>query len=578
MDRGWMDAIENKLNEVILTLLTVRKQDHCYEYNELLQIFQGLVSVIQSLAQSGDEESSKFNLQVSQIYFNTIEIYLDETHKEAKKWVKGMSLTDWENMLILLSKFQTLVENLDNAIYASKEDLLWLDKSHSRWLRLFEHTTCENIGDKERVSRSFNAFIRNVAVAQAFMSSGMEETNSVMRRVSIGVTMMYYGLFRDRAVRKAQVFYAKPSIEAAQSVWNILDSSLGTRFFKIIVPSVAFNQVLFLPRLANPITLENVKEYSNIVKQTVNPLQITYEMDGIESKFSLRFDNESNRVPVRLIAPETIRKLEPQNGRSCIMCCGGNGRRLNTGLQFNKLIFHIHGGGFISMSSSSHQNYTRKWVNETKLPLFSIDYRKAPEFPFPAALDDVWQAYNWVKAYAAQYLGIGADKIVVVGDSAGGNLALALSFRCIQEKVPVPSGLILCYPAVNLDKCNFTPSLMRTLEDLVVPHTFLKMCVDSYCPDPEMDRSSNPFISPLKASSELLSKLPPVRMFVGTKDPLEDDCWRMLEKLLDAGVDAKMKIYDGVLHGPLSYDMKGGVPECSVLTQQCVQWINELLG
>ena len=62
----------------------------------------------------------------------------------------------------------------------------------------------------------------------------------------------------------------------------------------------------------------------------------------------------------------------------------------------DSIIIHIHGGGFIAMSSRSHQTYTRKWANQLKIPIFSIDYRLAPEFAYPAAIDDCWQAYNWI--------------------------------------------------------------------------------------------------------------------------------------------------------------------------------------
>lgn len=62
----------------------------------------------------------------------------------------------------------------------------------------------------------------------------------------------------------------------------------------------------------------------------------------------------------------------------------------------DKLIIHIHGGGFVAMSSSSHQNYTRIWANELGVPIFSIDYRLAPKWKFPCALVDCWQVYQWL--------------------------------------------------------------------------------------------------------------------------------------------------------------------------------------
>ena len=103
------------------------------------------------------------------------------------------------------------------------------------------------------------------------------------------------------------------------------------------------------------------------------------------------------------------------------------------------ILIHIHGGGFIAHSSSSHQSYTREWAIKLGIPIFSIDYSLAPKYPYPAALDDVWQAYNWILIYCYNhfgnifhYLDVQPKHIIVCGDSAGGNLACALTGLAIK--------------------------------------------------------------------------------------------------------------------------------------------------
>jgi len=91
-------------------------------------------------------------------------------------------------------------------------------------------------------------------------------------------------------------------------------------------------------------------------------------------------------------------------------------------IKVDAIMIHIHGGGFVAMSSSSHQSYSRRWANEIGIPIFSIDYRLAPENAYPAALNDVWQAYYWIVNNCTTYFGIKPEKIIVSGDSAGGNL------------------------------------------------------------------------------------------------------------------------------------------------------------
>jgi len=86
--------------------------------------------------------------------------------------------------------------------------------------------------------------------------------------------------------------------------------------------------------------------------------------------------------------------------------------------------------------------------------------------------------------------------------------------------VRIPDGLMLTYPALCLSLKNFSPSFVLTLEDILIPHTFLKMCLDSYLNGENLDPDTNPLISPLKASRNVLERMPSIRIIVGNKDPL----------------------------------------------------------
>jgi hormone-sensitive lipase len=98
------------------------------------------------------------------------------------------------------------------------------------------------------------------------------------------------------------------------------------------------------------------------------------------------------------------------------------------------------------MSSSSHENYLRKWSKALGVPIISIDYRLAPEHPYPLPLDDVWQAYNWIIKHASDELAMEIDKIILVGDSAGGNLVLGLTYLLILHNRRLPDSIFLAYP------------------------------------------------------------------------------------------------------------------------------------
>jgi hormone-sensitive lipase len=568
---------DSLLNAAVINLLQVNRCDHTYEYNEFLQILQGLAVTVSSLLVNS-EVYPGLNEVSALCYFEILIVYLEEIERESSRWIRGMGNEDYDNLIILLSKLETLAEMFDSSLTSPKDDLFWIPQDSPRWQRLKTRCDIETIGDSERVSSSFNDFVLKVAVGQAFMASGMHEEKGIMQKLSIGVMLIVYNIFKKKALRRTRVFYAKPRLDITRRVWELAESKLGIQFFHISLPKIAYNKVIFIPRIAPSLLQNSIYETSNsgLIHYTA---LMNESLMHTGTKYSLTWDPKKVRVPIRILAPSQVVSIaKEEKNKSHISCCDSEASLYSfPSIQFDKLILHIHGGGFIASSSSSHQNYTRKWVNGLHIPVFSVDYRLAPEHPYPCAIEDVWEAYYWIVKYAKKHLGIHPSKIVIIGDSAGGNLAVALAYKCILSNIQPPSGVILCYPALNLDKCNFTPSMLLSLEDLLIPHTFLKMCADSYVPDPEMDRSSDPYISPLKASPSLLARMPPTRIFVGTQDPFHDDCWRYLEKLVNAGVDARMKVYEGVLHGPLNFDIKGGVPECAVVTQQCMDWVKEFM-
>ena len=132
------------------------------------------------------------------------------------------------------------------------------------------------------------------------------------------------------------------------------------------------------------------------------------------------------------------------------------------------------------MSSFIHQTYTRLWSNNLKVPIISVDYGKAPEFPFPNGLYDCFEAYMWTLYIYRQIYDADPFTVIMVGDSAGGNLVAALTNMLITYKLRVPDGIVLVYPALNLNFNNYTPSLLTALNDTILPHTFLKICVKAY--------------------------------------------------------------------------------------------------
>ena len=132
----------------------------------------------------------------------------------------------------------------------------------------------------------------------------------------------------------------------------------------------------------------------------------------------------------------------------------------------DKVILDIPGGGFVAMNPRNHDDKLYAWSGKTGLPVLSLDYRKAPEFPYPYALNECYDAYHTLSASQGRCIGLSGEKpikIIVTGDSAGGNLATALVLLMLQktklganrqsnvDNVPIPEGLILLYPALEMN-------------------------------------------------------------------------------------------------------------------------------
>ena len=109
-------------------------------------------------------------------------------------------------------------------------------------------------------------------------------------------------------------------------------------------------------------------------------------------------------------------------------------------------MIHIHGGGFVAMSSSSHQNYLIPWANQLKIPIFSIDYRLAPEAQYPCILNDAINGYLWVLYFVEEVLGVKIKNLILTGDSAGGNFVLTITNWCIVNGIRKPDYIFPHYP------------------------------------------------------------------------------------------------------------------------------------
>jgi hormone-sensitive lipase len=205
-----------------------------------------------------------------------------------------------------------------------------------------------------------------------------------------------------------------------------------------------------------------------------------------------------------------------------------------------------------------------------------MDYRLAPKNKFPDALDDVWQQYNWIMDNAERILGIKPKKVILTGDSAGGNLAFALTVLLIKEKRRVPDSVFLVYPAVNLEDKYHSPSFLESIDDDFLSTSYVLSCRDAYI-DGKNYHGNDPLASPYISPEYIYKEMPATRIVVGDADGLYDETIRLTQKLRKAKVDVETTVIRGMPHGYLAFDTPVGPSEATRGVYQTANVLIELL-
>ncbi|WP_300755109.1 alpha/beta hydrolase [Janthinobacterium sp.] len=221
-----------------------------------------------------------------------------------------------------------------------------------------------------------------------------------------------------------------------------------------------------------------------------------------------------------------------------------------------------HGGGWCLGSLDVYDNPCRALANATGNVIFSVDYRLAPEHPFPAPLNDVYRALCWVAEQAAA-LGIDAGRLAVGGDSAGGNLAAAAALMARDLDGPALVHQLLLYP--SLDFAFDTPSYQRYAEGYSLTREAMRFCWSAYLATPA--DGEQPYAAPLRATS--LRGLPPATVLVCEYDPLHDEGLAYARRLRNAGVAVDCLRLDGLIHAAIH--MLGLTPKARQLFEHARQ-------
>jgi acetyl esterase len=228
------------------------------------------------------------------------------------------------------------------------------------------------------------------------------------------------------------------------------------------------------------------------------------------------------------------------------------------------LVF-FHGGGWVIGNLETHDVVCRKLADEGELIVISVDYRLAPEHKFPAAVEDAIAATAWVAASAKQ-LGIDTSRLIVGGDSAGGNLAAVVSLAA-RETGPKIAGQMLVYPATDFSRKH--PSHSEPETSILLTHTVITWFMNHYLAGADInDWRASP------ARAKTLADLPPAYVLTAGADPLRDEGDEYAVRLKQAGVAVTYRHFPGQFHG--FFTMGKLLNQANIAVSEIAKWLKSL--
>jgi acetyl esterase len=287
------------------------------------------------------------------------------------------------------------------------------------------------------------------------------------------------------------------------------------------------------------LTAPEARDYYMQARLVSNP-----EPPELKSAEPLSIPAPHGAIPARIYTPKTLRTKDG------LAPC---------------LVF-FHGGGWVIGNLETHDVVCRKLAHEGELIVISVDYRLAPEHKFPAAVDDAVTATNWIAANASK-LGIDPARLMVGGDSAGGNLAAVVSLHARDHGGAKIAGQVLVYPATEFARTHASHREPET--SILLTHSVIGWFADHYMGD--ADRSDWR-ASPARAKT--LAGLPPAHVLTAGADPLRDEGDEYAARLKEAGVPVAYKHFPGQFHG--FFTMGKLLKQADVAVTDIATWLKAL--
>ena len=287
------------------------------------------------------------------------------------------------------------------------------------------------------------------------------------------------------------------------------------------------------------LTAPEARDYYMQARLVSNP-----EPPELQAVEELAIPASHGAIPARLYTPKTLRE------RNGLAPC---------------LVF-FHGGGWVIGNLETHDVVCRKLASEGELRVISVDYRLAPEHKFPAAVDNSIIATRWIAANTKK-LGIDASRLIVGGDSAGGNLAAVVALDARDGNGPEIAGQLLVYPATEFARTHASHREPET--SILLTHSVIGWFANHYMGGADRtDWRASP------ARAKTLAGLPPAYVLTAGADPLRDEGDEYAARLKEAGVPITYRHFPGQFHG--FFTMGKLLNQANIAVSEIAVWLKGL--
>lgn len=406
----------------------------------------------------------------------------------------------------------------------------------------FEHTSSQACIKKVSVAKIENLNKKYESLGWKFKTLKVSFLQSNGDFGGMLLNFPYYAIQNHSLNVIANKFFANPDLNILCSAWNAPAANPVLRFgLELISTRIATKRQIFFRKYFPNFTFDSVQKPD--FKESIEESIANFKSEMLEwDIFAPRKDYQAQGLL-----------------KATVLCNHKMGKsplsQLPVSQKANKtVILYCGGGGFVADLQLIQEKFLKQWVKNTDVTIYELHYGLAPKQQYPAPINDAFNLYMQIVLYHKVVMNEPDTKFILMGDSAGGKIALSVMNLLAHLDMFIPHTVFGIYPPTDMRQNRFTPSMVHSLDDKLLYFTVAKTCAQAYIGDAPQDWDKDWLLSPVLATKEIIQRYPKTILTAGEKDTLRDDNLQLIYKIKMAGKSpAEFIEVEGLYHGFLGF-------------------------